>query len=76
MEVLAPKPLPTGAQPKVRSGFIVGTTRAIFYVLGITQPRAEQERAVALAFWAAVITLSLLCLGAVAAVIGSVSLLK
>ena len=52
------------------------TTRAIFYVLGITQPSPQQERTVSLTFWASVLAIALFCLAGMVAVIGSVSLLK
>ncbi|GAC1650927.1 MAG: hypothetical protein NVS9B15_10800 [Acidobacteriaceae bacterium] len=57
-------------------GVVVSATKAVFYVLGITQPAAETEKTVAVAFWGLVSALALACLAGTLVVLKSVSALR
>ncbi|MBV9669500.1 MAG: hypothetical protein JOZ43_00965, partial [Acidobacteriales bacterium] len=57
-------------------GIAVAATRAIFYVVGITQPTARQERSVTAGFWATVAALIGLLFWAVMSILAHVATVK
>jgi hypothetical protein len=55
--------------------WLIATTRAIFFVIGITQPLPQEEAKTAVYFWSAVLAIACLSALAVALVVHAVSVL-
>jgi hypothetical protein len=56
-------------------GWLIATTRALFFLIGITQPAPQDESKIAIYFWSAVIAIGCVSALAVALVVRAVSML-